>query len=78
MGLTKMKPSTFWWVSQVGMFPGTMAYVYAGSTLKLSALAKNGFRGLGLEFVIAFIILGLLPIAIKKIMGQSQATAASV
>ena len=72
MGLTRMKPWTFWWVSQIGMLPGTMAYVYAGSTLRLSALAEDGFGGLGVEFLVAFIILGLMPIAIKRIMGLSK------
>ena len=77
MGLTRMKPWTFWWVSQIGMLPGTMAYVYAGSTLKLSALAEDGFGGLGVEFLVAFIILGLMPIAIKRIMGRSKKLKAS-
>lgn len=70
MGVTNMKTLRYWWVSQVGMLPGTMAYVYAGSTLKLSALAEDGFQGLGWEFVVAFIILGVLPFAIKKLMGR--------
>jgi uncharacterized membrane protein YdjX (TVP38/TMEM64 family) len=72
MGLTQMKTVTYWWVSQLGMLPGTMAYVYAGSTLKLSALAKDGFQGLGWEFLVAFIILGLLPIAVKKVLSRFQ------
>jgi len=33
MGLTKVRVSTFWWVSQIGMLPSTAAYVYAGSTV---------------------------------------------
>ena len=66
MGLTRMKTWTYWWVSQVGMLAGTLAYVYAGSTLKLSVLARDGFQGLGIEFWIAFAILGLLPIIVKR------------
>ena len=69
MGLTKMRWTTFWWVSQLGMLPGTMAYAYAGSTLQLSELAEHGFDGVGWPTLLAFAILGLLPIAIKKLMG---------
>ncbi len=29
MGLTDIRAFTFWWVSQLGMLPGTAAYVYA-------------------------------------------------
>lgn len=33
MGLTNIRLRTFWWVSQLGMFPATVAYLYAGSVL---------------------------------------------
>jgi len=33
MGLTRIRTATFWWVSQVGMLAGTVAYLYAGSTV---------------------------------------------
>jgi uncharacterized membrane protein YdjX (TVP38/TMEM64 family) len=33
MGLTRMRVRTFWWVSQVGMLPGTFLYVNAGAEL---------------------------------------------
>ncbi len=40
MGLTRIRVATFWWVSQVGMFAGTIVFVYAGSTIpSLSHLA---------------------------------------
>lgn len=68
MGLTKMPWTTYWWVSQIGMLPGTMAYVYAGSTVKLQQLAQHGFGGVGWQTLLAFCILGLLPITIKKLM----------
>jgi uncharacterized membrane protein YdjX (TVP38/TMEM64 family) len=32
MGLTRLPVKTFWWVSQVGMLPGTFVYVNAGAT----------------------------------------------
>ena len=79
MGLTKMRWTTYWWVSQLGMLPGTMAYIYAGSTLKLQQLAEHGFQGVGWQTLLAFCILGLLPITIKKIMNRwSDGSAAQV
>ena len=70
MGLTPLKTRTFWWVSQLGMIPGTMAYVFAGSQLPdLATLAEKGTRGiLTPQLFAAFIILGLFPIVVKKIM----------
>ncbi len=70
MGLTNMKWTTYWWVSQLGMLPGTMAYVYAGSTFKLQDLAEDGFGGIGWQTLLAFCILGIMPMAISKIMNQ--------
>ena len=68
MGLTRMNWMTYWWVSQIGMLPGTMAYVYAGSTVQLQELAEHGFKGIGWQTLLAFCILGVLPIAVKKLM----------
>jgi uncharacterized membrane protein YdjX (TVP38/TMEM64 family) len=70
MGLTRLKVGTFWWVSQIGMLPGTVAYVYAGSTVpNLQTLADKGARAVPPQLYLAFVILGLLPIALKKLVG---------
>ncbi|MCC7338754.1 MAG: TVP38/TMEM64 family protein [Pirellulaceae bacterium] len=68
MGLTKVRAATFWWVSQLGMLPGTAAYVYAGSTVpSLQSLANDGVGGiLSWQMLLAFAIMGILPLAIKK------------
>ncbi len=70
MGLTKIRVTTFWWVSQIGMLPGTMAYVYAGASVpSLDKLAKNGVGGIVTwQLLSAFVILGVLPIVIKRTM----------
>jgi len=70
MGLTPLKTRTFWWVSQLGMIPGTMAFAFAGSELPdLANLAEKGTSGiLTPQLMAAFVILGLFPIAVKKIM----------
>lgn len=70
MGLTPMKVRTFWWVSQLGMVPGTLVYVYAGSTFPtLKALAENGTSGiLSLPMIAAFVALGTFPLVAKKVL----------
>ncbi len=72
MGLTQIRAGTFWWVSQLGMLPGTAAYVYAGSAVpSLQALAKDGVRGIvSWQLLSAFGIVGLLPLIIKKLVGK--------
>lgn len=72
MGLTKIPLRTFWWVSQLGMLPGTCLYAYAGSTLPtLEVLGQEGWRGiLRWELLLAFILLGAIPLVLRKIFRQ--------
>ena len=72
MGLTPLRTSTFWWVSQLGMVPGTAVYVYTGSQFPdLKTLAEQGGSGiLTPQLITAFILLGLFPIAVKKTIGK--------
>ena len=76
MGLTPLKTRTFWWVSQVGMLPGTAVYVYAGSQFPdLKTLAEDGGAGLlSWELGFAFALLGLFPIVVKKTVAKSKAS----
>jgi uncharacterized membrane protein YdjX (TVP38/TMEM64 family) len=65
MGITKMPLFTFYWVSQLGMLPGTMVYVNAGKELaKIDSL--SGILSPGLIF--SFVLLGIFPIAVKKLL----------
>ncbi len=65
MGLTALPVRTFWWVSQLGMLPGTLAYVNAGR--ELGALGStNDLLSPGL--VGAFMLLGLLPLLSRKLL----------
>lgn len=69
MGVTKIRVSTFWWVSQLGMLPGTIAYIYAGTTLPSLKAIESGEVGkiLSWQLVLAFSILGLLPWLMKRL-----------
>lgn len=65
MGLTAMPLTTFYWVSQLGMLPGTFVFVNAGSQLaRLDSL--SGILSPGL--IISFVLIGLLPLAAKKLL----------
>ncbi len=72
MGLTPITAKTFWWVSQIGMLPGTIVYVYAGSTVpSLQQLKEQGAGGiLNIQTLVAFTILGLFPFIIKKVINR--------
>ena len=65
MGLTPMRTWTYLWVSQLGMLAGTIAYVYAGTQLA-------EFR-LSVGLIAAFTILGLFPLAAKKLLDAIKA-----
>jgi len=71
-GLTPMRVWTYWWVSQLGMLPGTAVYVYAGSAIPTAEeLAEHGMGGiLTWEVITAFVILGLFPLVVKKVMAR--------
>lgn len=63
MGVTKMRLITFYWVSQIGMFAGTIVYVNAGKELgKIDSL--KGI--LSPRLIISFVLLGLFPLIAKK------------
>jgi len=70
MGLTQIRLRTFWWVSQLGMLPGTIAYIYAGSTLPSLKALGSGDLGqiLSWQMALAFTILGLLPWLTKRVL----------
>ncbi len=69
-GLTSLRVNTFWWVSQLGMLPGTAVYVYAGASLPtLAHLGHEGTRAIVKpELLIALIALGLFPIVARWLL----------
>jgi dihydrolipoamide dehydrogenase len=70
MGLTPIRTRTFYWVSQIGMLAGTLVYVNAGTQLaRIDSL--RGILSPGL--LIAFVMLGLLPLLTRKLVAFSKA-----
>ncbi len=80
MGLTPVRTSTFWWVSQLGMLPGTAVFVYAGAQFpSLTTLAREGAAGiLTPRLIVAFVLLGVFPIAVKRIMAKFRKPTAAI
>jgi pyruvate/2-oxoglutarate dehydrogenase complex dihydrolipoamide dehydrogenase (E3) component/membrane protein DedA with SNARE-associated domain len=69
MGLTKVRPLTFYWVSQVGMLAGTIVYVNAGTQLaeidSLSGILSPTLIG-------SFILLGFFPLLARLALRAFQ------
>jgi pyruvate/2-oxoglutarate dehydrogenase complex dihydrolipoamide dehydrogenase (E3) component/uncharacterized membrane protein YdjX (TVP38/TMEM64 family) len=65
MGLTRIRTWTYFWVSQLGMFAGTMVYVNAGTQItkidSLQSIASPALLG-------SFVLLGLLPLMVNKVL----------
>ena len=63
MGLSRMKTWTYFWVSQLGMLAGTIAFVNAGTQIakidSLKSILSPGLIG-------SFVLLGLLPLVVKR------------
>jgi uncharacterized membrane protein YdjX (TVP38/TMEM64 family) len=69
MGLTSIRLRTFYWVSQLGMLPATVAYVYAGTQLAriqhLSDVASP-------RLLVAFTLLGIFPLIARGVVRTLQ------
>ncbi len=85
MGLTPIRLRTYWWVSQVGMLPATILFVYAGSTVPdLMTLKERGLSSiLSARFIIALSLLGLFPLVLawlrrRKRLGSDSNNDASL
>jgi len=65
MGLTPIKARSFYLISQVGMLPGTILYVFAGTELSqidsLSGILSPGM-------ITAFVGIGLFPLITRKVL----------
>lgn len=65
MGLTPIRLITFFFVSQLGMLPGTLVYVNAGTQL---AQIDSVSGIVSAPLLISFALLGLFPILAKKVI----------
>lgn len=65
MGLTPIRLWTFYWVSQLGMLPGTILFVNAGSQLaRIESLSGI----IAPKLILSLALLGLFPLAARKLL----------
>ena len=64
-GLTKIKTTIFYLISQLGMLPGTIIIVLIGSELNSFLIEGSPFS---IDLVVYLTLLGLIPLAFKKYM----------
>ena len=69
-GLTAMRAWTFYWVSQLGMLPGTLVYANAGTQL---AAIGSPRQILSPGVIGAFVLLGIFPLVAKKLIDAVKA-----
>jgi pyruvate/2-oxoglutarate dehydrogenase complex dihydrolipoamide dehydrogenase (E3) component/uncharacterized membrane protein YdjX (TVP38/TMEM64 family) len=70
MGLTTMPAFTYYWVSQLGMLPGTIVYVLAGTQLGQIASARSLFSP---GLLLAFTLLGVFPLLARRALAAWNA-----
>ncbi len=70
MGATRMSAAGFWWSTQLGMLPGNILFCYAGAQLPtLQDLSEHGVTSiLTPQLVLAFVLLGTVPILLRWIL----------
>ena len=70
MGLTPIRTWTYYWVSQLGMLPGTLVYVNAGTQVaRIDSL--RGILSPGL--IASFTLLGLFPLIARRVIDAIRA-----
>ncbi|HZP86536.1 MAG TPA: FAD-dependent oxidoreductase [Burkholderiales bacterium] len=70
MGLTPIAVRAFYWVSQVGMLPGTIVYVNAGRQLA----RIDSLQGiLSATLLLSFALLGVFPLIAKRVVDVFKA-----
>lgn len=71
-GLTKIKTWTFYWVSQLGMFAGTIIFVNAGA--QLGALEELSVSGVLTPSILgAFVLLAIFPYIVRGVVSWWKA-----
>ncbi|KQB05727.1 TVP38/TMEM64 family protein [Vibrio metoecus] len=69
MGLTPISIWRYYWVSQLGMLPGTAVYLNAGTQLAdISSLSQI----VSAPVLASFVLLGVFPVVVKWLMNKVQ------
>jgi len=70
MGASRIHISSFWWATQLGLLPGNIVFVYAGSQAPtLEELSKQGFMSLlSPGLIAALVAVSVLPLASRYLV----------
>lgn len=69
VSLTRMKTIPFYWISQIGMLPGTIVYVNVGKELANIESLGDIFS---LRLLLAFVLLAFFPFLVRALMEKSR------
>ncbi|MBI1310033.1 TVP38/TMEM64 family protein [bacterium] len=77
-GALRIPTRTFWWTTQLGLLPGTIVFVFAGTRLPtLREIAEQGaMRLLDPGLIAALVLTGLLPVLIRGLQRWFKASMA--
>ena len=80
MGLTPIRVKTYWWISQLGMLPGSVVYLYAGSSVpSLAEMADQGVGGLvSAKLLVALSLLGVVPLLLRTLIRRARGDSVDV
>lgn len=69
-GLTKIRVGTFWWVSQLGMLPGTLVFLWVGASAPtLKEIADRGLQSLvSWQLIAGLTLVGLFPLVARALV----------
>jgi uncharacterized membrane protein YdjX (TVP38/TMEM64 family) len=70
MGLTPIRARTYWWVSQLGMLPATLVFVWAGASVpSLKEVVERGPSAImSPQLAAALIGLGVFPLVARRVV----------
>lgn len=80
IGLTRIRTTKYWWISQLGMLPGTIVFLLAGDSLAASVPTLEGLADRDFTDVLTpriwatFILLAVFPVIARTILRRVQSS----
>lgn len=67
MGATRIRWTSFWWATQLGLLPGNLLYVYAGAQApSIAEIVREGPRSIVTPgLLIAFVLVSTVPLLLR-------------
>lgn len=79
-GATMVDARTFWWTTQIGMLPGSIVFVLAGSQLPTleEVIGRHPLQLVNVPMLVAVTLVALLPVGIRWLLRKYSRTRALV